>query len=178
MRKKHYPTLPNDDTVLQLNERLHEIAASDLKPKQKAVLMAIVERFGQVRKACEDAEIHWRTHYHWLETDENYRNSCRLAEELAKYKRLHEAYRRASEGVTEPVFYQGEICGYVQKYSDTLLNTIIKGDFRKQYGEANTPDSDDDDLMSKMPRSKLSDEDLRALINIARKLNDGEEPKT
>ncbi|MEE8632239.1 MAG: hypothetical protein V3T10_02905, partial [Candidatus Bathyarchaeia archaeon] len=32
-----------------------------------------------------------------------------------------EAMRRAIEGVLEPVYYRGEICGYKTNYSDQLL---------------------------------------------------------
>lgn len=37
-----------------------------------------------------------------------------------------EAVRRASAGVDEPVFYQGEQCGTVRKYSDSLLIGLLK----------------------------------------------------
>ena len=38
-----------------------------------------------------------------------------------------EARRRAAEGVSKPVFYQGEQCGSVQEFSDTLLIFLLKG---------------------------------------------------
>jgi hypothetical protein len=37
-----------------------------------------------------------------------------------------EAFRRAVQGVTEPVFHAGEMCGAVQKYSDTLLKFLLE----------------------------------------------------
>jgi hypothetical protein len=37
-----------------------------------------------------------------------------------------EALRRAKDGVDEPRFYQGEVCGYVRKYSDTLAILLLK----------------------------------------------------
>lgn len=45
---------------------------------------------------------------------------------------VEEAKRRAYDGVDEPVFYQGEVCGTVRKYSDPLLMFLIKG-IRKEY---------------------------------------------
>lgn len=36
-----------------------------------------------------------------------------------------EARRRAINGVEEPVFYQGDVCGYVTKYSDSLLVRVL-----------------------------------------------------
>lgn len=44
-----------------------------------------------------------------------------------------EARRRAVIGVEEPVFHRGEICGHVQKYSDTLLIFLLKGMRPKKY---------------------------------------------
>ena len=38
----------------------------------------------------------------------------------------NEIRRRGLEGVDEPVFYQGEICGYVKRYSDAMLATAAR----------------------------------------------------
>lgn len=37
-----------------------------------------------------------------------------------------EAWRRGYQGYQEPVFYQGEICGTVIKYSDRLLERLLE----------------------------------------------------
>ena len=46
-----------------------------------------------------------------------------------------EARRRALVGVSEPVFYKGEVCGEVQKYSDTLLIFMLKARRPEVYRE-------------------------------------------
>lgn len=38
-----------------------------------------------------------------------------------------EAVRRATEGVMEPVYYQGDVVGYKLAYSDSLLQFLLKG---------------------------------------------------
>ena len=38
----------------------------------------------------------------------------------------HEAHRRAFQGVEEPVFYKGDECGTVRKYSDGLTMFLLK----------------------------------------------------
>lgn len=43
--------------------------------------------------------------------------------------------RRAREGVDEPVFYQGDECGSVRKYSDTLAIFLLKGAMPEKYRE-------------------------------------------
>ena len=37
-----------------------------------------------------------------------------------------EMRRRAVEGVDEPKFHDGQICGYARRYSDTLLIFMLK----------------------------------------------------
>lgn len=43
-----------------------------------------------------------------------------------------EAFRRATRGVSEPVFHRGEVVGEVQRYSDTLLSLMLT---RRRYKE-------------------------------------------
>lgn len=46
-----------------------------------------------------------------------------------------EAFRRAVEGVDEPVFQQGQEIGTIRKYSDTLLIFLLKGARPNKYRE-------------------------------------------
>ncbi|MGB0889530.1 MAG: hypothetical protein ACPGWS_04530, partial [Solirubrobacterales bacterium] len=44
-----------------------------------------------------------------------------------------EAFRRAHDGVQEPVFYKGAECGTIRKFSDTLLIFLLKARRPKVY---------------------------------------------
>lgn len=44
-----------------------------------------------------------------------------------------EARRRAEEGVTEDVYYQGEVVGHKRNYSDTLLIFMLKAHRPEKY---------------------------------------------
>ena len=44
-----------------------------------------------------------------------------------------EMRRRAIEGVQKPVFYKGEVCGYITEYSDTLLAMLANGYMPEKY---------------------------------------------
>ena len=37
--------------------------------------------------------------------------------------------------MSEPVFYQGNVAGHVQKYSDTLLIVLLKAHKKELYGD-------------------------------------------
>jgi hypothetical protein len=156
---------------------LHQIKAYGLKDNQCSFLLAYIELFGQIRAAAKCADIHWSTHFHWLTEDAKYREAFELAKECAKYTRLSEAYRRASEGNQRPVFYKGEICGHVQEYSDTLMNTFINGDFPESYGKSTTEtrvkEDRDKEILERFPgREQLTDEELDLIIAHAKKLKE------
>lgn len=100
--------------------------------KKRAFLAAFAET-GNVSKAAEIAEIHRSMHYHWLGHDANYVTAFAAAEDEAADRLETEARRRAVEGVEEPVFYKGEECGTVRKYSDTLLIFLLNGAKPEKY---------------------------------------------
>ena len=47
-----------------------------------------------------------------------------------------EAWRRAVEGFEEPVHYRGEVVGYVKKYSDRMLELLLKAHRPEKYRES------------------------------------------
>jgi hypothetical protein len=59
-----------------------------------------------------------------------------MAKEMAADRLEEEAWRRAVDGVEEPVgFYRGEPGAYVRRYSDTLLIFLLKGLRPEKYRE-------------------------------------------
>ena len=102
--------------------------------KKEAFLAAYAE-VGNITQAAEIAGIDRNTHYFWMNTDPEYPARFRQAEEQACDRLEAEARRRAVQGVDEPVFYQGEQCGVVRKYSDTLLIFLLKGARPEKYRE-------------------------------------------
>lgn len=89
-------------------------------------MLASLARLGNISKACEVAGISRATHYLWSREDPEYVKAVDDAMETAADVLEEEARRRAHDGVEEPVFYQGEVCGTVRKYSDTLLIFLLK----------------------------------------------------
>jgi hypothetical protein len=70
-----------------------------------------------------------------MRKSEGYKKAFEDAAEEAADLLETEARRRALEGVEEPVFYQGQQCGTVHKYSDTLLIFLLKGCRPEKYVE-------------------------------------------
>ena len=95
--------------------------------KKKAFLAAFRET-GNVRLACEAAEVGRSTHYGWLGADPSYQEAFDLAKEDAADILEAEATRRAVEGVKKLTgWYKGKPGGYVREFSDTLLIFLLKG---------------------------------------------------
>jgi len=74
-------------------------------------------------------------HYRWLRSDEQYQALFTDAEQQASDVLEEEAKRRAIEGYYEPVFYQGEQCGKVLRFSDGLMQLLLKGSKPGKYRE-------------------------------------------
>ncbi len=56
---------------------------------------------------------------------------------IAEYKEQidMEIHRRAIDGVQEPVFFKGQVCGHVTKTSDRLLEFMAKANSPEKYRE-------------------------------------------
>ena len=106
--------------------------------KQAAFLTALVICGGNKVKAARAARISRTLHYRWHRDDANYRGLFADAELQAAEILEDEARRRAHKGLREPVFWQGEICGYKQVYSDSLMQFLLRGAKPEKYRERHT----------------------------------------
>jgi len=95
-----------------------------LSVKQQAFLAAYRE-LGNVTHAARAAEVARRNHPIWMQQPE-YAEAFEDAREEACDHLEGEARRRAVTGTEEPVFYNGQVCGTIRKYSDTLLIFLLK----------------------------------------------------
>lgn len=101
----------------------------------KGRLLAAYLTLGNISLACHEAQVGRRTHYQWLEQDPAYAKAFAEAEAEAIELLEGEARRRAMAGVSEAVYYKGEVCGQVQKYSDVLLIFLLKAARPEKYRE-------------------------------------------
>lgn len=102
------------------------LTTSKREKKAPKFLKELRENGGFVGKACEAVGISKQSVYVWRESDKEFAIEWDRAIDLATEDLEKEARRRAYQGVEEPVFYQGEVCGHIRKFSDTLLMFTIK----------------------------------------------------
>ncbi len=108
-------------------------------PEKRRVLqdrfLDAFEKVGNLTTAAQLATIDRQTHYNWLKSDPGYKERFADTEEKAHDGLEQEARRRAVVGVDEPVYYKGEVVGYVRKMSDVLLIFLLKGARPEKYRE-------------------------------------------
>jgi hypothetical protein len=77
-------------------------------------------------------------------SDADFAKRWKEADDLAVERMEAEADRRAVEGNDKPIYYQGEKCGEVREYSDTLLIFRLKARrpevYRERFEHAADPD--------------------------------------
>lgn len=103
--------------------------------KKREAFLAELARRGNVSDACRAVDAPRQTMYDWRETDPAFAAAWDAALDEAADRMEREAFRRAVEGVDEPVFYQGDEVGSVRKYSDTLLIFLLKAARPEKYRE-------------------------------------------
>jgi len=99
--------------------------------KKMFICRLLVSR-GNIRKACEEIGISRTNAYNHRRSDPHFAELWNDALEACTDDLIEEADRRAREGTLEPVFYKGQQCGAIQRYSDSLMQFLIKGR-RKEY---------------------------------------------
>lgn len=101
---------------------------------QPAFITALAS-VGNVTEACKLASISRDTVYHHRKSDPSFAKKWADAEQQAADILEKEAWRRATEGVAETQFYKGEPCGSIQRYSDRLLEFLLRGARPEKYRE-------------------------------------------
>ena len=99
----------------------------------QAAFLAAYSKTGVVTLAAEIAGVPRRNHSYWLHNDKDYPAHFAEAHDMACDAIEAEMRRRAIEGVQKPVFYKGEVCGYITEYSDTLLAMLANGYMPEKY---------------------------------------------
>ena len=110
---------------------------SDLTPEKRAQFLAALADCGNVTRAAEVAGVSRVYMYQVRANDETFAQSWDEAARIGAARLEDEARRRAVEGWEEPVWYQGQHCGTVRKFSDTLLICLLKAHYPEKYAERN-----------------------------------------
>jgi len=86
---------------------------------------------GIVTRAAEANGVHQRLVWRLHKENEQFRELFDEARKIGLRRCIDEAIRRGSEGWDEPVFFNGEQVGTKRKFSDRLLEFIIRANFER-----------------------------------------------
>lgn len=100
------------------------------------VFIAELAETGNATAAASKAGVSRSSAYAHRDIDPAFKALWEEAEAIADDALVAEARRRAVTGVEEPVFYQGEICGTIKRYSDTMLTILLKHAHGGKYRES------------------------------------------
>ena len=101
--------------------------------KRKKAFLEEFAKCATITHAARATNIGRQSHYDWLKKDKKYQVAFAEAEVAASDALLQEARRRAIQGVEEPILYKGKVVRTIQKYSDSLLMFLMKGDQPEKY---------------------------------------------
>jgi len=88
---------------------------------------------GNVTYAAKRAGVPRNTIYEWQEASDQFAAAFREADLKATEVLEREAWRRANEGVAEPVYQHGKLVGTIQRYSDNLLMFLLRARAPERY---------------------------------------------
>ena len=97
--------------------------------------LALLAEGHTVKYSAKEAGVAWCVIFARRNNDPVFAEQWEEALERGTQVLEEEARRRAVKGLTEPVFYKGEICGEVQRYSDVLLIFLLKARRPEVYRE-------------------------------------------
>ena len=100
---------------------------------RKAVFLEAYKLSGTVTFASKIAGVHRATHREWMTSDSEFAKIYKEAHEDFIESLEQEAVRRARDGIKREVFYQGEVVGNMQEYSDSLLMFLMKANRAGKY---------------------------------------------
>lgn len=95
-------------------------------PEKDFAFLCTLAETGNVTRSAAAIGASRSTVYEWREADAEFAKEWERAMRVATLGLEDEARRRGEEGVEEPVFHMGAVCGTVRKYSDTLLIFLLK----------------------------------------------------
>jgi hypothetical protein len=97
--------------------------------------LCLYSETGNVTESAKKAGLNRQHLYEFRDSNPEFSKAWEECRKLAGEALRDEAFRRAKEGVEEPVFFKGRKVGTVRKYSDQLLALLLKASFPDEFAE-------------------------------------------
>ena len=97
--------------------------------------LAALSRNGNVTKSAELVHLDRGFVYRWRNEHPDFATAWDEALQESYDRLEHEARRRAQWGTNKPVFYKGNVVGFEQEFSDTLMLATLKAKRPDEFGD-------------------------------------------
>lgn len=135
-RRKHLePTQPAQPAAPHHASRAISMvrAAQGTTDRTRDRFLRWYSQSGNVTYAAKRAGVERSAVYKWQEADDQFAAAFREADLKATEVLEREAWRRANDGVAEPVYQHGKLVGTIQRYSDNLLMFLLRARAPERY---------------------------------------------
>lgn len=106
-----------------------------VRARAKVAFIRKLAETGNVTEACRGLLFSRKTLYEWKESHDAFRKLWDEALDIATDALETEARRRAVDGWDEPVYHQGKKVGKIKRYSDRMLEILLKGHRPEKFRE-------------------------------------------
>ena len=126
---------------------------------KKAKFLTAFESELTVSAACAQVNVGRTTVYRWRKEDAAFAEAWDQLDEQITDQLEREAYRRAVEGTEEPIFHRGQQVGSVKKYSDRMLEMLLRARKPEKYRDRVSIE-DDREMARKRELERASEAEL------------------
>lgn len=103
--------------------------------KKDVFLNNLIECGGNIGRAAGMSGITRQTHYQWLRNDARYAAAYENDVRPQAVSALEDEANRRAMGYEEDVYFQGQKVGKITKYSDRLMELLLKANNPEKYRE-------------------------------------------
>lgn len=129
--------LTEDEWAIKWPDSDRKVPAFELVARAKREkFLNILSKTGSPKKAAMQVQLTPRALYLARDRFPDFKKNWEIAMEVYYMFEAEEAVRhRAIDGTLEPIYYQGNICGYKRVYDSGLTQFWYKNNMREKYGE-------------------------------------------
>ena len=106
-----------------------------LTNRARETFLEVLRETANVSEAAKTARVSRTCAYAHQKADPAFAAAWDEAVEVARDALEAEARRRAVNGVEEPVFHKGKVCGHIRRYSDRMLEILLKAHRPEKFKE-------------------------------------------
>lgn len=103
--------------------------------KKDVFLNNLIDCGGNIGRAASMSNITRQTHYRWLRDDARYAAAYENDVRPQAVSALEDEANRRAMGYEEPIWFQGQKVGTITKYSDRLMELLLKANNPDKYRE-------------------------------------------